>query len=114
MGKLHIDLLGTSFTVQANEDSEYLEKLLDYYTRITQEVSGLKALTNPLQASILAGIMVCDELYKLMDKNERAEKTNGIREDLNITQAQEQAEAEKRTLGMINKINSVLENSQQG
>ena len=28
MGKLKVDLLGTSFTIQANEETEYLEKLL--------------------------------------------------------------------------------------
>ena len=28
MGKLKIEMLGTSFTIQANEENEYLEKLL--------------------------------------------------------------------------------------
>ena len=117
MGKLHINLLGTSFTVQANEDSEYLEKLLGYYKRIADEVSGLESLKNPLQVSILAGIMVCDELYKLMDKLEKIENNTQVPQadnyeiqgDMNIMQAQEQAEAEKRTLDMIKKITDVLD-----
>ena len=123
MLNFHINLLGTSFTVQANEDSEYLEKLLGYYKRIADEVSGLDSLKNPLQVSILAGIMVCDELYKLMDKLEKIENNihasqadnYEIQGDMNIMQAQEQEEAEKRTLDMIKKITDVLdtpENSQ--
>ena len=35
MGKLKIDLLGTSFTIQANEDTEYLEKFYPTSTLIT-------------------------------------------------------------------------------
>ena len=64
MGKLHINLLDTSFTVQANEDEEYLNKLLGYYSRIVQDVSKIPSIRTPLQTSILAGIMLCDELYK--------------------------------------------------
>ena len=41
MGKLKIDMLGTSFTIQANEDNQYLEKLLGYYKRITDDVKNI-------------------------------------------------------------------------
>ena len=64
MGKLHINLLGTSFTIQASEDSEYLSKLLGYYERITKDVGRIDSVKTPLQVSILSGIMLCDELYK--------------------------------------------------
>jgi len=104
MGKLNIDLLNTSFTIQANEDDEYLQKLLGYYTRIVQDVSNIDSIKNPLQTSILAGIMLCDELYK--------EKTNLIAlkkgKNLPVNESETDEELERRTIAMINKINKVL------
>ena len=64
MGRLKIEMLGTSFTIQANEDNQYLEKLLGYYQRITDDVKRIDSIKSPLQVAILSGIMICDELYK--------------------------------------------------
>ena len=71
MGKLKVDLLGTSFTIQANEETEYLEKLLGYYKRITDDVQKIDTVKTPLQISILSGIMLCDELYKEKKKRSK-------------------------------------------
>ena len=104
MGKLQINLLGTSFTIQANEDEEHLKKLLGYYSRIVDDVSKIDSIKTPLQTSILAGIMLCDEVYK--------EKTNVVEMQKNQTQGsqneQDTEELERRTIAMINKINKVL------
>lgn len=104
MGKLHIDLLDTSFTIQANEDEEYLKKLLGYYTRIVEDVSHIESIKNPLQTSILAGIMLCDELYK--------EKSNLVKikdgKNLPPENNSDGEELERRTIAMIDKINRVL------
>ncbi|MCQ2592819.1 MAG: cell division protein ZapA [Treponema sp.] len=120
MGKLHIDLLGTSFTVQANDDEQYLEKLLGYYSRIVEDVSQIPSLKNPLQASILAGIMLCDELYK--EKSKVADLKEGLyyppennsqsnqqqSTQLDEKSQKEAEELERRTLALISKINRVL------
>ena len=103
MGQLKIDLLNTSFTIQANEDSEYLEQLYGYYKRIIEDVQQIDSVKTPLQLSILAGIMLCDELYK--------EKTNKLSQELNSQSAKDStqpSELEKRTLDKIEKINKVL------
>lgn len=106
MGKLQINLLGTSFTIQANEDEEHLKKLLGYYSRIVDDVSKIDSIKTPLQTSILAGIMLCDEVYK--------EKSNVVVLEKNQSQKiqtmndQESDELERRTIAMINKINKVL------
>ena len=47
-GQLNIDLLGTSFAIQANECS---------------------SVRDPLRLAIIAGILVTDELYKEQFKN---------------------------------------------
>lgn len=104
MGKLKIEMLGTSFTIQANEDNEYLEKLLGYYKRITDDVSKIDSIKNPLQTAILAGIMICDELYK--EKQNKVAMENGeyvpVENDMDIM------EIERRTQEMIAKIDKVL------
>lgn len=64
MGTLHIDFLGTSFNLKATEDSDYLEQLSGYYKEIINDVSKIDSVRTPLQKSILAGIMLCDQLYK--------------------------------------------------
>ena len=53
MGKLQINLLGTSFTIQANEDEEYLKKLLGYYSRIVDDVSQIESIKTPSQSNII-------------------------------------------------------------
>lgn len=102
MGKLRIELLGTAFTIQANENSEYLEKLLGYYKQITDNVKQIDSVKSPLQIAILSGIMLCDELYK--EKENKITSKNG---QVQIN-TEEQKELERRTNEMIKKIEKVL------
>lgn len=102
MGKLRIELLGTAFTIQANENSEYLEKLLGYYKQITDNVKQIDSVKSPLQIAILSGIMLCDELYK--EKENKITSKNG-QSQINT---EEQKELERRTNEMIKKIEKVL------
>lgn len=104
MGKLKIEMLGTSFTIQANEDNEYLEKLLGYYKRITDDVNKIDSVKNPLQTAILSGIMICDELYK--EKQNKVAMENGeyVPQENNM----DILEIERRTQQMIAKIDKVL------
>ena len=103
MGKLHIDTLGTSFTIQANGDDEQLKKLLTYYNKVAEEAQKITSLKTPLQTAILAGIMLCDEVYK--DKqNKIAMEAGQIDPDVIL----ESNEIERHTLDMIEKIGKVL------
>ena len=106
MGKLQINLLGTSFTIQANEDEEYLKKLLGYYSRIVEDVSKIESIKTPLQTSILAGIMLCDEVYKEKSNAVAMEKMkNG---QVSVLDDEDSEELERRTIAMIDKINMSL------
>lgn len=106
MGRLKIDMLGTSFTIQANEDNQYLEKLLGYYQRITDDVKTIDSIKSPLQVAILSGIMICDELYK--EKQNKIALENGE----NVPQISENSldsdEIQRITLEMIKKMDKVL------
>ena len=99
MGTLQIDILGTSFAIQAKEDTAYLENLLAYYKQVSEQIEKNTGLTDPIKQAILTGIMLCDELYKEKKKNAEVlgKPTN---DDL--------FEAEKLTLQMIEKISTVL------
>ena len=98
MGKLNIDLLGTSFSVQAGEDDQYLAKLLAYYTDIITTIQRSGSLKDPLKTSILAGIALVDELYK-------AKKQTASHD---MDQQYSDSEAERLTMDMIEKIDEVL------
>ncbi len=106
MGQLKIDLLGARFTIQSSEDEEYLNKLLGYYKRITEDVSKIDSIKSPLQVAILSGIMLCDEVYK--EKQNKVALENGQLPPELTEITQNTAEIEKRTLEMIEKINKVL------
>lgn len=103
MAKLKIQLLGENFTIQANEDEQYLQKLLGYYQRITNDIQSQNQIRDNLQIAILSGIMLCDELYK--EKQNKVAHENGQTTEITIT---EEEELEKRTKYMIDKINEVL------
>ena len=104
MAKLKIDMLGTAFTIQANEDKEYLEKLLGYYKRITEKKKKIDSIKTPLQIAILSGIMICDELYK--EKQAKVAMENG--EYVPVENDMDTMEIERRTQEMIEKISKVL------
>lgn len=104
MGTLQIDTLGVSFAIQAQEDPQYLENLLSYFNKITDQIKANTGLNDPLRCAILSGLMLCDELYR--EKKANAENTKkAVSEPVS---SEELSEAERLTLNMINKIDNVL------
>lgn len=101
MGRLQVNLLGTSFSVKATEDDAYLGKLLSYYADITKSIQAGSGMTDPLQISILSGITLVDELLK-------AKKHNASAAAASTQQNAEQTRAEEITRNMLDEIDSVL------
>ena len=97
MGTLKIELLGTSFSIKASEDDDYLKKLLGYYKNIVDEIQKSGMLKSELHISILAGIMLCDELYKEKSKSAVSQKPSPSNE-----------KAENLASEMIKKLDQVL------
>lgn len=95
-GCLQIDLLGTSFAIQADEKPEYLNALYNHYKKTITQIESTSGLSEPLKVAIIAGILLADELYK--EKLKRSDTPSSI--DL--------AEAEKIALGMISRIDQVI------
>ena len=105
MGSLQIDVFNQPFVIQANEDDEYLRKLLGYYKRIVERIQRSDSLKSPLQISTLAGIILCDELYK---EKSKAQLANGTESSGMFADEQESNEAERITMTMIEKIEKAL------
>ncbi|MDR2375405.1 MAG: mannose-6-phosphate isomerase, class I [Treponema sp.] len=82
---LHFEILGASFTITADEEGPYLEKLLsEYYARVldVQKTTGLK---DPLKIAILTGFLLCDEFHKLkQESGDISEKEETLRRTLNL------------------------------
>lgn len=107
MGSLQIDVFNSPFVIQVNESDEYLQKLLWYYKKIIERIQHNGALKNPLQISSLAGIMLCDELYKEKSKSQLSKndaETSGV-----FPSNEESEKAEQLTKMMIEKIEKALE-----
>jgi cell division protein ZapA (FtsZ GTPase activity inhibitor) len=90
---LHIELLGTAFSISADEDPVYLNALLgDYYQTVenTRKITGIE---DPLKLAILTGFLLCDDYKKLTSQNPR------IRDSV---------EAEKLTQELISRLDKAL------
>lgn len=95
-GAIRIDLLGTSFTIRSDEDPLYLNALLSRYQTVIDTTRRSTGVEDPLKVSILAGLLLCDDLEKV-----RGRKNPG-------PQGSEAAEAEQLTLDLIARIDEAL------
>jgi hypothetical protein len=91
---LQINLLGTSFSIAADEDPVYLDNLLGRYAAIVENTKKITGLQDPLKIAILTGFLLCDEIEKIREQDGRA--------------------AELLTLDLIARIDEVLPVSEQG
>ncbi len=101
-GHLDIELLGSSFEIQADETDEYLQQLYEHFSCMIEQVKVSSSVTDPLKLAIIAGILVTDELYKEQFKN-ADEKTYET----------EKFEIEKATQRMIKQIDGALNNDNE-
>jgi len=92
---LLIEILGTNFSISAEETPEYLNKLLDKYRRTIENVQQTTGLKDPLKIAVLTGFLLCDDL-------EKAGSAPGA------VKNEEQGEAERLTQGMISRLNEIV------
>ena len=63
-GRLQIDLLGTSFALEADQPAEYLKSIYHHYKKVVSEVQQTSGVSDPLRVAIIAGVLLSDELSK--------------------------------------------------
>ncbi len=61
---MRIELLGTAFHLETDQDPEYLADCLDYLRTKIQQVESSVATKDPLKLAILAALLSIDELFK--------------------------------------------------
>jgi cell division protein ZapA (FtsZ GTPase activity inhibitor) len=101
-GGLRIDILGTSFTIAADEPAVYLESLLAKYSSAVESARRATGLIDPLKLSIVAGILLSDELEQCKKNPKNPLKSNSSGTD------DKNAEAERLTLDLIARIDEAL------
>lgn len=97
--RLSINILGASFDIQADETEEYLKLIYEYYESVINKLSDSSSEKDPLRLSIIAGILLSDEIFK-----ERA-RVEGLP---SYTKAA--IEMERSAQRMIAKIDNVISN----
>jgi cell division protein ZapA (FtsZ GTPase activity inhibitor) len=61
---VRISLLGTSFSIQTDEDPEYVNQLVAYFESKINSVGAGASGSEPLKRAIIAGILIADELFR--------------------------------------------------
>lgn len=100
MGSLTINLLGTSFRINAQQDNQYLQQLLTYYAEVVDRLRENFPGQEPLQTAILAGIMISDELY--------TQKYSADEATISQEHSEVLSQVEHITARLIDSINQVL------
>jgi len=98
--QVNISILGSSFTIRADEDKEYLERVIEYVKSKVHTISHSASTRDPLQISILSSILIADELFKVKENSKRAEESDN---------AKDSAEIERITKQLISQIDNVIE-----
>ncbi len=90
-----IRILGTSFSLKTEEEPEYLNEIIQLYESKLEEIKSTIGVSDPLKLSILAGIIITEELKK--ERNFKGSIGPG-----------EQQEIESMALKLIQCIDQVL------
>ena len=61
---MQVDLLGTSFSIQTDEEPEYVQKLLRFLEEKITETSQSVQTSDPLKIAIISAMMIADELFQ--------------------------------------------------
>ena len=62
--QLRIDVLGTSFVIQSDESTEYLNSLAAHVRTRIEEVKARYTFADPLTVAVLAALNIADEMFK--------------------------------------------------
>jgi cell division protein ZapA len=78
MGSIEVKILGQTYSIKGDADTQYITQLADFVDMKTKEVLASAPGITPLKAAILAAINIADELHRLRQSEE--ELAEGIEE----------------------------------
>lgn len=91
---MEVDVYGYRLAIQGEADEAYVHELVHYVEGQMDRVAQGLATTTPTQIAILAALNIADQLFKQEQRRQIGE-----------------AEVERRAVGMLEGIESQLENS---
>lgn len=94
--RVEVDLLGTSFSIQTDQDPDYVGRIVGYLRSKIKEIEDSAGTKDRLRIAILSAILVADELFR--------ERTRG-----NLSPISENRETQEIAEKIINTIDTVLE-----
>ncbi|PIE04716.1 MAG: cell division protein ZapA [Spirochaetales bacterium] len=95
--RLDINILGTSFSIRANEREAYLKRILWYLECKIEETKARTPIADPMKISLLTSFYIIDELFR---EKARDGQENPLPE--------ESEEMEKIALRLISEIDNVI------
>ncbi len=96
--RLNISVLGTSFSIRADEDEAYLKRILWYLEKKIDETRQRTPIADPVKISILTSFYIIDELL-------REKAKDGKESALSV----ESDEMERIALRLISEIDNVID-----
>ncbi len=63
-GHLGVNVLGTSFELEADQKDEYLQSIYGYYLSVVEKAKESADVNDPLKVAIIAGLFLSDEVFK--------------------------------------------------
>jgi len=107
---MQIDLLGTSFTIQTDEDPQYVQELVDHFRTKVQEVEKRLSSRDPLKTAIVAGVLTTDELFRMRTHGEHPTQSRFSEREPEADGNASRADVEKME-EITQKLIDVLDNS---
>ncbi|MDR0720827.1 MAG: mannose-6-phosphate isomerase, class I [Treponema sp.] len=102
---LRIEVLGASIPISAEEEKDYLDRLLADYKKAIEDTQKATGLEDPLKIAILTGFLLYDE----------AEKLRAALTERPLTQEPDgNDEAESLTMSLISRLDAVLKEPPAG
>ncbi|OGL38859.1 MAG: hypothetical protein A3C43_02410 [Candidatus Schekmanbacteria bacterium RIFCSPHIGHO2_02_FULL_38_11] len=74
--QIKVDILGKTYTLKGDSDSEYMEKVADYVNQKMKALSVNSEIVDSSKIAILTALNIADELFKAKDKLVNIIKTN--------------------------------------
>jgi cell division protein ZapA (FtsZ GTPase activity inhibitor) len=65
VNELRLDILGTSFSITADEDEDYLQEILAQFRKAIENTQNISGITEPINVAILTGYLLCDEVNRM-------------------------------------------------
>jgi cell division protein ZapA (FtsZ GTPase activity inhibitor) len=94
--ELTLDILGTSFSITADEDEAYLREILGQFRTAVENTQTISGITNALNVAVLTGFLLCDEINRMK-----------------LNMEGESREVEKRTLNLIAKLEQAIPDKEE-